>query len=135
MARIHQLVDRQYSRLLKAAGNTELGPSQARILYSMWHSDGIPIAELCKRTSLSKSTLTTMLDKLEEADFIQRMDDVKDRRSTIIKITAKEKSVRRRYATVSKDMAEIFYRNFSETEIDRFERSLARILENLENFE
>jgi DNA-binding MarR family transcriptional regulator len=135
IARIHQIVERVFDQAMRERGLAELSPPQTRILYTMWHGDGIPIFELSRRTSLSKSTLTAMLDRLEAMGFVRRARSLKDRRAILIHTTAKEKAVRRRYAAASKDMAEIFYRDFAAHEIERFERYLTRILQNLEDAE
>jgi MarR family transcriptional regulator, organic hydroperoxide resistance regulator len=131
IAKIQQLVDRQFGKLLKERGLLELNPPQTRILYTIWNRDEIPISELCKRTQLKKSTLTTMLDRLEQNGFVRRVDDEHDKRTTLIRITARARSIRKSYAKAARDMAEVFYNGFNDREIERFEGYLIRILTNL----
>jgi MarR family transcriptional regulator, organic hydroperoxide resistance regulator len=130
IAKIHQVGGRIFSRLLRDA-DIEINPAQGRILFVLWRNDGIMIQELAKQTSLGKSTLTSMLDRLEEAGFIQRVRSTEDRRQILIQRTEKDKTFQKAYETVSNQMKELFYRGFSEKEIARFEDYLNRILTNL----
>jgi DNA-binding MarR family transcriptional regulator len=131
IAKIHQLSQRIFSKILGKAKLTELNPAQGRIMFVLWREDNISIYELSKRTSLSKSTLTSMLDRLEQSGFIKRVPSKTDRRKILIQLTEKDESFQAKYIDVSKDMTKIYYHNFNEQEIDEFERYLERILNNL----
>ncbi len=97
----------------------------------LWKKDELPISELAEKTQLSKSTLTSMLDRLEEAGHIKRIRHKRDRRTILIKLTEKDKNLQKPYNMVSDEMTKIFYRAFSHEEIDKFEGYLKRILTNL----
>ena len=133
--KIHQLSGRIFSKILKEYGINEINPAQGRILFVLWENDGIPIIELSKRTQLKKSTLTSMLDRLEKKGFIKRVFSDQDRRLVKIKRTEKDKSFQNLYNDVSKKMNDIFYKNFKEKEIIDFENYLKIILKNLESYE
>jgi DNA-binding MarR family transcriptional regulator len=133
-AKIHQLSGRIFSKILKKNGINEINPAQGRILFVLWENDEIPIIELSKKTQLEKSTLTTMLDRLEKEGFIQRIASKEDRRKIIIKRTNKDKSFQNTYYKISDEMSELFYKDFSEKEITQFEDYLKRILDNLEAY-
>ena len=130
VAKIHQLAGRIFTRKLKEY-NIEINPAQGRIMFVLWREDEIPINELAKKTSLGKSTLTSMLDRLEESGFITRVPSKKDRRQILIKRTEKDKSFQNLYVQVSQDMTDLYYKGFSKGEIDQFEQYLKRIFENL----
>ncbi len=109
----------------------DVNPGQGRILYVLWQNDEIPINELAKQTALVKSTLTTMLDRLEAEEHIIRVPSQDDRRTILIKLTEKNKALRKKYKRVSQEMTELFYQDFTTEEIDAFEAFLIRILKNL----
>lgn len=134
-AKIHQLAGRIFSKILKKHDVNEINPAQGRILFVLWENDGIPIIELSKKTQLEKSTLTAMLDRLENDGFIQRIASKNDRRKIIIKRTNKDKSFQNTYYKVSDEMNELFYKGFSDKEIIDFENYLKKILKNLESYE
>ncbi len=131
IAKIHQLSNRIFTKKLKEYGLDELNSAQGRIMFVLWREDNISIHELSKKTQLSKSTLTSMLDRLEKAGFIKRVHSSKDRREIIIKLTEKNISLQDKYVDVSKEMTKLFYNKLSEVEIDEFENYLRRILDNL----
>jgi DNA-binding MarR family transcriptional regulator len=136
LTKIHHLSGRIFSAVLKKYEIDNINPGQGRILFALWQDgDGIPIQEVAKRTALEKSTLTSMLDRLEEAGFIRRVPSSEDRRVVLIELTEKHKALQNLYAKVSKKMTKIFYKGLSSWEIDDLEGYLRRILDNLVNFE
>ena len=135
VAKIHQVGGRVFGRKLKEYGIDEINPAQGRILFVLWENDGIPIRDLSAKTMLEKSTLTSMLDRLEAMGYILRVPSKEDRREILIRRTEKDKAFQKRYLEVSDDMTRLFYRGLSEDEIDRLESDLARVLANLVLFE
>ena len=131
IAKIHRISGRLFSGLLKKYRIEDLNPAQGRILFALWQDDNIPIQELAKRTLLKKSTLTSMLDRLERTGHLKRVASSEDRRKIQIKLTPKNKSLQKIYTRVSEDMTKLFYVGFSRKETDNFEKQLRRILENL----
>ncbi|HAF71191.1 MAG: Transcriptional regulator, MarR family [Acetothermia bacterium 64_32] len=110
--------------MLKDYG-VEISPAQGRVMFALWQEDRVPIHELARKTSLKKSTLTNLLDRLEEAGYLRRVRSQDDRREVLV--------VRWQdtYVRVSEEMTRLFYAGFSEQEIDQFEGYLGRILANL----
>lgn len=135
IARIHQIAGRVFSNILKRHNLGDISPAQGRILFVLWRKDNIPIQRLVKETSLSKSTLTVMLDRLEDAGHIKRVHSKKDRREILIKLTEKNQSLMETYAEVSEEIAAIACRGFTDEELDDIEDKLRRILNNLMNYE
>jgi DNA-binding MarR family transcriptional regulator len=130
ISKIHQLSGRTFNRLLRERG-IEFNSAQGRILFVLWEKDGIPIKELSEKTRLSKSTLTSMLDRLEGAGHISREPSGEDRRVVLVKLTEENRRQRRLYDQVSEEMTGLFYEGFAWGEITEFEGYLRRILDNL----
>lgn len=131
IAKIHQLGGRIFAKKLKQYQLTEINPAQGRIMFPLWQKDEISIHELSKATLLGKSTLTTMLNRLEDEGYLKRVPSEKDRRKTLIKLTEKTQKLQEKYVPVSSEMNELFYHGLTEQEKDEFDRYLERILENL----
>lgn len=104
-------------------------------MFALWQKDGITINELAQKTQLGKSTLTSMLDRLEQMQYLKRRRCRKDRRKILLFRTEKDKAMERKYIEVSQEMTILFYEGFSPSEINRFEVDLTRILNNLTTFE
>jgi len=134
MAKIRQVGGRIAERILREY-NIEITAAQGRIMFALWQQDGISINKLAKKTQLGKSTLTSMLDRLEKMGYIKRQRSGKDRRKILIRRTKKDRALEGKYVEVSQQMTRLYYKDFSKNEIDRFEKDLARILNNLTDFE
>lgn len=131
ITKIKQIQGRVFEKLLSEYGISEFNGAQGRILFVLWEKDDIPIRELSEKTGLAKTTLTSMLDRLEESRNIVRRFDPADRRAVRIQLTEKARSLQKKYDEVSAKMNEIFYGGFSDDEILDFEKTLGKILENL----
>ena len=134
MAKIRQVGGRLFEQMLKDY-DIEINSAQGRIMFALWQADNISISELVKKTQLKKSTLTSMLDRLEKMGYVRRQHSKKDRRKILIKRTNKDKNLESRYVELSQEITKLFYKGFSKAEIDRFEKDLAKILDNLTAFE
>ena len=132
ISRIKQAGTRIFDRMLAASGIDAFNGAQGRILYVLWQHEDISISSLSAKTSLANTTLTSMLDRMENSGLIVRKPDPADRRSRLIALTDKAKALQHDYELVSQQMNERYYIGFTESEIRQFEAYLQRVLENLE---
>jgi DNA-binding MarR family transcriptional regulator len=132
ISQIHQLTGRIFSKKLKDY-QIDINHAQGRIIFALWKNDQIPINDLSKETALSKSSLTTMLERLEKSGHIIRKQSETDKRITLVCLTSKSSSLRSDYQKISADMIGLFYKDFTDDEISKFELSLKKILKNLKN--
>lgn len=131
ITQIKQVSGRIFEKELINAGIGEFNGAQGRILYVLWQCDNIPIVELSRKTGLAKTTLTSMLDRMEEVNLVTRAFDRTDRRQIRILLTDKARSLNKEYNKVSEHMNDIYYAGFTEKEIILFEETLQRVLTNL----
>ena len=123
ITRIKQVGGRVFDRILFQKKIDVFNGAQGRILYVLWQDNGVPISELSRQTGLATTTLTSMLDR-------DRGD--KDRRKIRIYLTEKAKGLEEDYNSVSEEMSRIYYKGFSDQEIEQLESYLERILINVE---
>ena len=135
VSKMHQVAGRIFTRKLKQYQIDHFTPAQGRIMFVLWQRDNISIQELAQETQLKKSTLTSMLDRLEDTGHITRVPSKSDRRKIMIKTTQKDKELQGLYARVSSEITQLFYHGFTSSEIDRFEEYLSRILTNIQKIE
>jgi len=69
-----------------------LTQAEAHILCHLAESGDCPIAELHRAFAHKRSTLTSVLDRLEERGYIRRESSVEDRRSFIVSLTRSGKT-------------------------------------------
>lgn len=135
ISRIRQINGRIMNKILSEKNISAFSGEQGRILHVLWEEDGISIKELSFKTGLAVSTLTTMIDRMEEANLIKRIPDKKDRRKILIKLTEYTNSLKGVYDEISQKMTDYSYDGFSENEIETMERLLKKMLDNVEKAE
>lgn len=135
ISQIKQVQARIFQRLLQECGVEEFNGPQGHILYVLWQKDEVPIVELSQKTALAKNTLTAMLGRMEEQGLIERKTAESDKRQSLIVLTGKARDLQGKYDEVSKKMNEIFYKDFTEKEVEKIDGFLDRILQNLEQSE
>lgn len=135
ISQIKQLGSRIFEKLLKDNDIEDFNGAQGRILFVLWQKDNLPISVLGEKTSLAKTTLTSMLDRMAEQGHIQRNYDPRDRRQILITLTDKAKLLSKSYDTVSAQMNQLFYKGFSDEEMIQLDQMLAKVLNNLKQYE
>ena len=132
ITRIKQVGGRRFDRILSQKKIDVFNGAQGRILYVLWQDNGVPISELSRQTGLATTTLTSMLDRMETAGLIYRDRGDKDRRKIRIYLTEKAKGLEEDYNAVSEEMSRIYYKGFSDQEIEQLESYLERMWKNVE---
>ena len=131
IAQIRLIGGRVFEKLLDASGADTFNGPQGKILDALWQQDGLSAHEIGQRTGLANSTLTSMLDRMENAGLVSRVRSTSDRRVIWIFLGPKARKCKDQYAAVSEQMTEICLRGFTEKEVSSFEKYLLRVLENV----
>ena len=134
VTKIKQLGDRIFERILAEKNIDAFNGAQGRILYVLWQEDGVPIKIISEKSGLAITSLTTMLERMEKNGLISRKTDEADKRKTLLFLTDKAKELKEAYDSVSNEMGNIYYRDFTDKEILQFEEYLNRIMVNLEEW-
>lgn len=134
VTKIKQLGDRIFERILAEKNIDAFNGAQGRILYVLWQKDGVPIKIISEKSGLAITSLTTMLERMEKNGLISRKTDEADKRKTLLFLTDKAKELKEAYDSVSNEMGNIYYRDFTDKEILQFEEYLNRIRVNLEEW-
>lgn len=132
ISKINKLTSRKINELLKKFHVTEFNSAQGTILHILWNKPEMPIKEISAESGLAKTSLTTMLNRMEERGLIEKIENKNDKRSTIIRLTSKAKKLEKKYDEISNEMFYHYYRDFTEDEINTFENMLKNVLKNLE---
>lgn len=132
ITQIKQMQGRVFQRLLAQSKVDEFNGPQGRILYVLWQEDGVPIARLVQQTGLAKSTLTSMLARMEEAGLITRGTSEQDGRQVIVRLTDKALGLQEKYEQVSEEMNKLFYRGMTQEDAAVLDGLLERVLANLQ---
>ncbi len=67
--------------------NTNLNRTQRRVLMHLYEEEEHTMTALCKRTELQKGSMTSVIDSLEELNYVERKRKGTDRRKLFITLT------------------------------------------------
>ena len=135
VSRIKQINTRLLNKLLAQKNITAFNGEQGRSLHVLWENDGISNQELSKRSGLAMSSLTTMLERMEEKNLLTRKGCPKDKRKCLLFLTEHANSLKKKYDEISDKMTKLSFEGISEDERLAFEKTLENILHNLEKAE
>ena len=110
-----------FERLLREKGVDEFNGAQGRILYVLWEHGTLNITQIGRQTSLAKTTLTSMLNRMESTGLIKKEQDGKNKRQILVSLTVRAEELSRAYEEISERMNNIFYSGFTDEEITDFE--------------
>lgn len=130
LAKAEQKHDNYTKQVFKKKG-FNFNPVHALVLYTLYKGDGVNLSDLGKRSNLGNSTLTSVIDKLEKLDLIERRSDPNDRRAYNIHLKAKAIDIKEELLESIKHIYETMVKGSSEADIEAFKRVLHNIFNNL----
>jgi DNA-binding MarR family transcriptional regulator len=122
VARAHRT---QAASLLSEVG---LHPGQEALLMELWDHDGRTQADLAESLGVEPPTVTKMLQRMENADLVDRRPDATDRRAIRVHLTTKGRRLRGRVEKLWSELEARTFRGLS----DRQQSSLRSLLSTLE---
>ncbi len=88
-------ISKKYEKLQrKNIQELNLTPTQHLILRELWMDDERPFKELADSCDCTRSTITGVVDTMEDHELVTRESNPKDRRSTLVKLTEKGKDLK-----------------------------------------
>ncbi len=84
-------INRAYKPLLDELGLTY---PQYLVLSVLWEADGQTIGKIAERLALEPSTITPLVKRLEQADFVARRRNPEDERQVNVSLTERGRAIR-----------------------------------------
>ena len=134
---IRLLNGRIFQKLLSRDPEALYRSEQGKILAVLWNSEtGCATAtDIALATGLANNTLTTMIKNLEEKNLVTVSPCGLDKRKKYLVLTDLGWSQQEVSDRVSPELDAIYYKGFSDKEIEQFEDFQERILANLKEKE
>ncbi|WP_088224996.1 MarR family transcriptional regulator [Desulfosporosinus sp. FKB] len=127
LSRVMRKIYRYYESNLSPYSIT---PSQFYVLTVVWENDGLKFKELAKRLEMDGSTLTSILDRMERQDLVERRDDPEDRRSLLVCLKEKARANILEITNLAEKMDQEIKERFSREEYAIFEKVLERLFQD-----
>ena len=131
ISQVKQLQDRAFNKILKEEGIYEFNGQQGRVLFALWKNEKLSLIELSRRTSLAKTTLSAMVERMKNEGLLIVEGSKEDKRSLVIYLSGKTLSLEGKINRATKKISDIFYKDFSEEEANELDRLLGKVKENL----
>ena len=108
----------------------DLTYTQYIVMMYLWENKETNVKELGKTLLLDSNTLTPLLKKLEQKEYIIRAKSEKDERNLIIKLTEKGEKLKQEARIIPKEIGKCI--NLSPEEAEMLYKTLYKILDNVE---
>jgi DNA-binding MarR family transcriptional regulator len=128
VAQVGRLHHKRAHTLLEELG---LYHGQPRLLLVLWHEEGQTQSELAERLRVRPATITKMLQRMQEAGFVERHRDDQDQRLVRVYLTDHGHAVQERVQQVWAQMEREVLEGFEPAECDQLRGFLLHIRENL----
>jgi DNA-binding MarR family transcriptional regulator len=116
---------------LEENGMDNLITSHGNILTALYESDGkLTMSEIANKIGKDKSTVTPLINKLSKIGYIKKVQNEDDKRVTYIILTDKGKALEPKFNTISSQVYETAYKNFTPEEKETFLKLLKKLNTN-----
>src|SRR5882672_12884559 len=86
----HSAMIQEYSQWLAASPYKDIQPAHASALQPLWkRPDGVRPTELAQIARITKQSMGALVDSLESAGYVERVDDPDDGRAWRVRLTAR----------------------------------------------
>jgi DNA-binding MarR family transcriptional regulator len=123
-------IGRRLQRNLKQAG-LEVTQEQFAVLFALWQKDLQSQQELATATFKDKPSITRLIDGLERAGLAARMNHPSDRRSNLVYLTDKGKTLKSKALKMAYQTIEEALAGLSAVEIETCKHVLNQVFSNL----
>ncbi|MGV8905942.1 MAG: MarR family winged helix-turn-helix transcriptional regulator [Acetobacterium sp.] len=113
---------------LQENGMDDLITSHGNILTVLYESDRkLSMGQIAKKIGKDKSTVTPLINKLMTLGYIDKVRNEEDKRITYIILTEKGKQLESKFNTITSEVYETAYKDFTPEEKEIFLRLLKKL--------
>ena len=117
-----------FDRRASALGVTR---AQWKVLFRLTRFPGLRQVELADMLDVDPITLCRIVDRLEEAELVERQRDPEDRRAWRLHVTDKAKPLVERLKSLGSELVDEAFADIDRSELDQVRSVLARVRENV----
>ncbi|HZK71170.1 MAG TPA: MarR family transcriptional regulator [Clostridia bacterium] len=129
--KIAMLIQEIYSSVMHLVGNglqdSGLTHQQVMIIKLIAHKKEINISELCKEMSLTKGTVSGIVQRLNEAGYVEKIKHQDDKRNTYVVFSEKGKLFAKEFRDTINDSFQRVFANFTLEEMSKTEENLREL--------
>ena len=126
---IKEIYSKSMSKIENNISDMGLTHQQMMIIKIIAHNKEVNISQICKEMSLSKGTVSEIVNRLEQAEFIEKVKYDFDKRNTYIKFSKKGLEFALQFKEQMNQSFDNLFKNLSEEEYKKVMEGL-RILKD-----
>jgi DNA-binding MarR family transcriptional regulator len=127
---IYQQYSQEMDAVLRQAGFEDIGPSAGNV-FPFVTAEGITVSELAELAQVRKQTMAQAVEQLERTGYVERRPNPNDRRSQLVFLTERGKSVPPVTHAAGARIEERWAALTSPKELEALRKSLLRLLDQL----
>jgi DNA-binding MarR family transcriptional regulator len=104
-----------------------------RVLAALREKDGRRMGDLSATTSIEVSTLTRLVDTMENRGLVARRRDPKDSRAVLLHVTPAGKQLTRRIVPIAERYEKVALKGFAAAEAETLKSALRRLYDNMDD--
>ena len=120
------------NRMLRESELTDISVAYFAVLHALWENNGMSISELGEKAQLEKSTMTSLIDRMEGAGLLRREDHPTDRRAYRICLTARGKEVEKKLDQVVNRAYQHLTKGIAEKDLQKSIEICKQLVQNAE---
>jgi len=118
------------NRMLRESELTDISVAYFAVLHALWENDGMSISDLGEKAQLEKSTMTSLIDRMEGARLLRREDHPTDRRAYRICLTARGKELEKKLDQVVNRAYQHLTRGIAEKDLQKSIEICKQLVQN-----
>jgi MarR family transcriptional regulator, organic hydroperoxide resistance regulator len=120
------------NRLLRESGHADISVAYFAVLQALWENDRLSITDLGEKAQLEKSTMTSLIDRMEGAGLVRREDHPTDRRAYQIWLTSRGREIEQKLDEVVSRAYKHLTRGIAEEDLQKSIKICKRLIQNAE---
>ena len=130
VARTRALANRYLVQQMGERGLEGLVTSHGDVLLQLFAEDGLPMRELAARVHRDPSTVTTLVKKLADAGYVRTERGVRDRRSVVVLLTERGRSLERDFQEISRSLLDVQRKGIDDARMEAAREVLLQMQQN-----
>lgn len=125
---IKELDSSVYNILLNELKEFDLTPQQLTVIKLIAHNKEMTVTEICEEMSLTKGTVSGILNRMEKQDYIKKVKYEKDKRNTYIVFSEGGIDFAKKFRSKFNTVFQSIFKNVEENQLQEMKKSLENIL-------
>ena len=116
---------------LEKHGHSGLAPSHGAILHALAERGPMPMSALAEAIGKQKNTVTTLVNKLQQAAYVVKNPSREDSRVTLVSLSDKAVAAQPDFAAISQTLLNSVWADMPQAERETLVKGLEKILRNI----